>query len=377
MRAVARRWIPSLAAAGLLVVAIPVAANPVSAACLDFIEVDGQVFVRVGFAAEEPLVQTNLLEQVDLEFFAFLVPLEETAPGVYTGWLSAFPAEGGSGIFQIADVLSEGRISQTGVELGADPAFYPDAPECVLATTARVPGTVAATGTTVPAAATSTVPTTIITTTIITTTTTTLVPGSTGGSKFPVVPVAIALVAAGAAGAAITRRRAGGAGLDTLERTGIPIHVLIDASEGGMGWSAQNVADVGPSLEAASHAVAILHDRFPSAVADTYGNGTLTNIEDTVKWFGTGDLERGCLSHQRLTYEAARRALDGSSLEVAKVRIGTVLEHNAVVVYPKGTDWQRTGIVLDGWVRQKSALDKMVYTFPNWVRFGDRPRLVD
>jgi hypothetical protein len=162
----------------------------------------------------------------------------------------------------------------------------------------------------------------------------------------------------------------------SIGKTKVPLYELIDQSDQGMQWSVQNTADIGPALEAASKAIAALHAAHPSAVADAYGNGTMTNIEDTAKLFGGGNLERGCISHQATTFDAVAPLLAKSSLTVKKVRIGTVLQHNAVVIYPSDKDWKKSGIVLDAWLKQKADLGRMVYTFKNWVSFGDRPRLL-
>lgn len=164
--------------------------------------------------------------------------------------------------------------------------------------------------------------------------------------------------------------------MDTLGKTKIPMYELLDQADQGMQWSAQNIADAGVALEAGSKAIAQLYAAHPSAVADAYGNGTMTNIEDTMKLFGGGNLERGCISHQQTTFDAAAPWLRGSSLEIKKVRIGTVLQHNAVVIYPAGKDWKQSGIVFDSWLKQKSDLGRSIYTFKQWVSFGDRPRLL-
>jgi len=166
------------------------------------------------------------------------------------------------------------------------------------------------------------------------------------------------------------------ASIDTINKTKIPMYELLDQSDQGMQWSAQNMADVGAALEAESKAIAALYAAHPSAVADAYGNGTMTNIEDTMKLFGGGNLERGCISHQQTSFDAASPALEKSSLTVKKIRIGTVLQHNAVVIYPSDKDWQKSGIIVDHWLKQKADLARGVYTFKNWVSFGDRARLL-
>jgi hypothetical protein len=157
------------------------------------------------------------------------------------------------------------------------------------------------------------------------------------------------------------------AGHDAFRRAGIPLYTVIDQADKGMRWSVQNVADFGPLVGAASEAVRRLHQQYPSAVADAYGNGTMTNMEDTAKMFGGGNLERGCISHQSVTYDALKPLLVGKSLTVSKIRYGLPpLQHNAVIVFPNGTDWMYTGVVFDGWLRQKSDPDKMTYLYAPW-----------
>lgn len=166
------------------------------------------------------------------------------------------------------------------------------------------------------------------------------------------------------------------ASMATIGKTKIPPYELLDQSDQGMQWNAQNMADVGVGLEAGSKAIAALYAEHPSAVAEAYGNGTITNIEDTMKLFGGGRLERGCISHQQTTFDAVSPVLRGSSLEVKKIRIGTVLQHNAVVIYPVGKDWKQSGIIFDSWLKQKADLGRSIYTFKKWVSFGDRARLL-
>lgn len=166
------------------------------------------------------------------------------------------------------------------------------------------------------------------------------------------------------------------ASMATIGKTKIPAYELLDQSDQGMQWNARNLADVGVALEAGSKAIAALYAAHPSAVADAYGNGSMTNIEDTMKLFGGGNLERGCISHQQTTFDAAAPTLAKSSLIIKKIRIGTVLQHNAVIIYPDGKDWKQSGIVFDSWLKQKADLGRSVYTFKNWVSFGDRPRLL-
>ena len=153
---------------------------------------------------------------------------------------------------------------------------------------------------------------------------------------------------------------------DALKNAGIPIWKMIELGERKMNWNVDNMADFAGVLEASGRAVCDLHRRHPSAVADAYGNGTMTNMEDTFKLFGGGALERGCISHQSTVFDAAKNVA-GRSLQVSKIRYGLPpLQHNAVVVFPRGTDWMFTSLVLDPWLRQKCTPDKMTYLYENW-----------
>jgi hypothetical protein len=134
------------------------------------------------------------------------------------------------------------------------------------------------------------------------------------------------------------------------------------------GWKEEDFPALAEAISLASKAVKDLHDKYPSAVADAYGNGTMTNIEDSFKLFGGGNLERGCLSHQAVTFSALGPL--SSVLEVKKLMVGKGLEHHAVIVYPKGTDWQSSGVVLDGWPNQSAVPKSMTFTISQWqVKF--------
>jgi hypothetical protein len=159
---------------------------------------------------------------------------------------------------------------------------------------------------------------------------------------------------------------------DAIQKAGIPIATLIDGSPEGMNWSPANVADLGPAIAAASRAVEKLHDENPSNVAATfYGNGTMTNLEESIKWstglWGGSEMKRGCVSHQNATLSAVSPVLKDSSLAVSGVFVvRKVTGHHAVIVYPKGTDWKRTGVVLDGWIHQESEPSRMTFLFKDW-----------
>ncbi|MCX5794628.1 MAG: hypothetical protein NTY77_03925 [Elusimicrobia bacterium] len=130
------------------------------------------------------------------------------------------------------------------------------------------------------------------------------------------------------------------------------------------GWQDRDLPALAEAVRLASLAVQKLHAQHPSAVADAYGSGTMTNIEDSFKLFAGGNLERGCISHQSETI-AALAGLR-SALEVKKLMIGKGMEHHAVIVYPKGADWKRAGMVLDGWPNQSAVPKKMTFTIGQW-----------
>src|SRR6185295_14984536 len=70
------------------------------------------------------------------------------------------------------------------------------------------------------------------------------------------------------------------------------------------GYTDENILDLEKGMAAASNANEQLHAKYPSAVADAYGSGTMTNIEDSAKWAFSGGgykLNRGCISHQQTT----------------------------------------------------------------------------
>jgi hypothetical protein len=151
-----------------------------------------------------------------------------------------------------------------------------------------------------------------------------------------------------------------------IGRSGLDLYKLIDMSNHGMRWTTANLVEFAEMIKPASRAVAALHARHPSATADAYGNGTMTNIEDSFKLFGGGNLERGCISHQQTTFNAVK-GLGGKSLSVKKIRYGLPpFQHNAVIVFPAGTDWMYTGVVFDAWLKQKSDPDRMTYLYEKW-----------
>lgn len=157
-----------------------------------------------------------------------------------------------------------------------------------------------------------------------------------------------------------------------VENAGIPTYKLIDQSDDGPKWTTRNVTDLGPAITAASRAVTRLYEQNPSNVSATfYGNGTMVNLEESIKYatgaWGGSDMKRGCVSHQQTTLSAVQPVLKDSSLEVHGVFVvRKVTGHHAVIVFPKGTDWKKTGVVLDAWIHQSSEPKDMTYLFKDW-----------
>jgi hypothetical protein len=139
-----------------------------------------------------------------------------------------------------------------------------------------------------------------------------------------------------------------------------------------LGWTDQNIADLGPAIRAASLAVEKLHEENPSNVSATfYGNGTMVNLEESIKaathLWGGSDFKRGCVSHQNVTLNAVAKVLSRTTLEFHGISVlRKVSPHHAVIVFPMGTDWRKTGVIFDGWIHQESAPDRMTFTFPDW-----------
>ena len=138
------------------------------------------------------------------------------------------------------------------------------------------------------------------------------------------------------------------------------------------GWTDRNLADLGPAITAASAAVEKLYGENDSAVGRMpYGNGTMVNLEESIgaatHLWPSDDFRRGCVSHQNVTLNAVRPVLKDSTLEAHGVYVvRKVTPHHAVIVFPKGTDWKKTGVILDAWIHQQWAPNRMTYTFPDW-----------
>lgn len=156
------------------------------------------------------------------------------------------------------------------------------------------------------------------------------------------------------------------------------------------GYSEENIRDLERGIHEASDGIKKLHTTYPSATADAYHNGTLTNIEDSFKWSFSGGkygLNRGCRSHQDAVLTAAPK---DSSIAYEPIMYGKGLEHHAVVAFPKPPDevrndparyeqwWKSRGVVIDGWRRQTSDASKILYkSVGTWSPAILAPRLED
>lgn len=145
------------------------------------------------------------------------------------------------------------------------------------------------------------------------------------------------------------------------ETAALPMDRLMDGS-----YRPDQLVELAYAIRLAGERVREWHLRYPSPAGEFWKNGTMANMEQTAFMLaGAGRLERGCLEHQRVTYEALT-ALKGGPLEIRKIVIGAGLEHHAVVVFPRDADWRETGVVLDGWRKQSSAPQEMTQAFPDW-----------
>jgi hypothetical protein len=115
--------------------------------------------------------------------------------------------------------------------------------------------------------------------------------------------------------------------------------------------------------------------KYPSAVADFYRNGALSNLNESLKaLFRYGTLtgesmnfERGCAALQGATRQAIEPVLSrpGILWEARRLAVGNGFEHHAVALFRKGTSME-AGYVIDPWVSQTSDSKKAVFTFAAW-----------
>jgi hypothetical protein len=115
--------------------------------------------------------------------------------------------------------------------------------------------------------------------------------------------------------------------------------------------------------------------KYPSAVADAYHNGTLSNLNESLKnliGYGKGNgegenFERGCVAMQGAAMAAVAPLVSKpDSLWVTeRLMVGNGMEHHAVALHRKGRDL-KSGYVLDAWIAQTSAPAKAVFDYDAW-----------
>jgi hypothetical protein len=115
--------------------------------------------------------------------------------------------------------------------------------------------------------------------------------------------------------------------------------------------------------------------KYPSAVAEAYHNGTLSNLNESLKnllGYGKGNgegenFERGCVAMQGAAMAAvAPLVTQPDSLWVAeRLMVGNGMEHHAVALHRKGRDL-KSGFVLDAWIAQTNDPAKAVFTYDQW-----------
>lgn len=158
---------------------------------------------------------------------------------------------------------------------------------------------------------------------------------------------------------------------DRLARAAVDLSQLDRNRLVALGWTERQLLELGPAILSAHRATCALQREHRNNSGDFYRGwrlaGTFANAEGTIR----GDLERGCLAHQRATFAAVSR-MRSEQLALSKIRYGLFPQHNAVIAYPAGTDWRYTGVVFDGWLRQSCVPSEMTYRYESWGAI--RPR---
>ncbi|MFA6093586.1 MAG: hypothetical protein WCU88_10985 [Elusimicrobiota bacterium] len=161
--------------------------------------------------------------------------------------------------------------------------------------------------------------------------------------------------------------------LDMLKEARLPVNKLIE-----IGYSSKEIVDLSRALRRASEAARRLQEEHPSAVFGMKSEGSLHG-RAAFHFISEADLERGSRMHQQAVWKALQ-GQQGDSLEVRKIFFSKGAPQHAVILFPKGTDWTRTGVVLDPWYRQSWKPARMTYLYSDWLGFtGARrsPRLED
>ena len=148
---------------------------------------------------------------------------------------------------------------------------------------------------------------------------------------------------------------------------------LQKAGGGNEGAAAQQYAEI---VKAFSAGVGGHIQKYPSAVADAYHNGTVSNINETLKNLlgygkanGEGEnFERGCVAMQGAAMAAVAPLVSKpDSLWVAeRVVVGNGMEHHAVSLHRKGQDL-KSGVMLDAWIAQTSDPSRAVFSYDDWA----------
>ena len=92
--------------------------------------------------------------------------------------------------------------------------------------------------------------------------------------------------------------------------------------------------------------------------------GTLTNLESGMAYlvtFGNSGLESGCVQLQAKTYNVLVKHKP-VGWKIARVMIGSVMEHHAVVVHEESKD-MKSGFLFDPWVDQ----EPLIFTYKEWT----------
>lgn len=115
--------------------------------------------------------------------------------------------------------------------------------------------------------------------------------------------------------------------------------------------------------------------KYPSAVADYYRNGSISNLNESFKALfqygkalGEGeDYERGCVAMQGATMSAINDTMKrpGMLWTARRLVVGNVFEHHAVVLFLKGKQ-KESGFVLDPWVAQTHDITNAFFTWDAW-----------
>ena len=159
-------------------------------------------------------------------------------------------------------------------------------------------------------------------------------------------------------------------------------------------YNSQDIKDLQKLIADGSQTMTTYYKEHPDWIADnvTRGSpvaGAINNIDQSMKAAGRSigqsfgmkvdtsrDFERGCVDTQDALLPAQKEALPkDSGLQVKAIDVGVFPQHHAVIVYPKGTDYKRTGVVMDPWTKQSPKPGEMVYAYDEWGRLFSVLRL--